>query len=90
MRELARQLGHPLALLLWAAAVLAWVAGIVPIAIAIVIVILINAAFAFAQELQAERAVEALAAYLPAQARVIRDGRGESSRRRSSCPVTCS
>ena len=73
-RELARQLGHPLALLLWAAAVLAWVAGIVPIAIAIVIVILINAAFAFAQELQAERAVEALAAYLPAQARVIRDG----------------
>ena len=74
MRELARQLGHPLALLLWAAAVLAWLAGIVPIAIAIVIVILINAAFAFAQELQAERAVEALAAYLPAQARVIRDG----------------
>ena len=73
-RELARQLGHPLALLLWAAAALAWAAGIVAIAIAIVIVILINAAFAFAQELQAERAVEALAAYLPAQARVIRDG----------------
>ena len=74
-RDLARQLGHPLALLLWAAAGLAWVAGIAPIAVAIVIVILINAAFAFAQELQAERAVEALAAYLPAQARVIRDGR---------------
>jgi calcium-translocating P-type ATPase len=73
--ELARQLTHPLALLLWAAAVLAWVAGIVPVALAIVVVILINAVFAFVQEMQAERAVEALAGYLPAQARVLRDGR---------------
>ena len=73
-RELARQFVHPLALLLWAAASLAWAAGIVPVAVAIVVVILINAAFAFAQELQAERAVEALAAYLPAHAKVLRDG----------------
>ena len=64
-RELATQFTHPLALLLWAAAGLAWVAGIVPVAIAIVVVIVLNAAFAFVQELQAERAVEALAAYLP-------------------------
>ncbi len=35
-RELARQFVHPLALLLWGAAVLAWAAGIVPVAIAIV------------------------------------------------------
>ena len=74
-RDLARQFTHPLALLLWAAAVLAWVAGIVPVAIAIVVLIIVNAAFAFAQELQAERAVEALAAYLPPEARVLRDGR---------------
>ena len=74
VRDLARQFSHPLALLLWAAAVLAWIAGIVPVAIAIVVVIVVNAAFAFAQELQAERAVEALAAYLPSETRVLRDG----------------
>ncbi|MFF0633298.1 cation-translocating P-type ATPase [Nocardia sp. NPDC004151] len=72
-RELARQFTHPLALLLWAAAGLAWAVGIAPVAIAILIVILINAGFAFAQERHAERAVEALAAYLPRRARVLRD-----------------
>ncbi len=74
-RELARQFTHPLALLLWAAAGLAWVAGILAVAVAIVVVIVINALFAFVQEVQAEQAVEALARYLPAQARVLRDGR---------------
>lgn len=70
-----RQFVHPLALLLWAAAALAWAAGIVPVAIAIVAIIVINAGFAFAQEAHAERAVEALARYLPAHAKVLRDGR---------------
>jgi calcium-translocating P-type ATPase len=74
-RELAHQFTHPLALLLWAAAALAWVAGIAAVAIAIVVVILINAAFAFVQEMQAERAVEALAEYLPDRAKALRDGR---------------
>ena len=73
-RELARQFAHPLALLLWAAAALAWAAGIVPVAVAIVAVIVINAGFAFAQEVHAERAVEALARFLPAHAKVLRDG----------------
>jgi calcium-translocating P-type ATPase len=72
-RELLRQFVHPLALLLWAAAALAVVAGIVPIAIAIVVVIVLNAGFAFVQELQAERAVEALQEYLPPHAKVLRD-----------------
>ncbi|HXV04967.1 MAG TPA: cation-transporting P-type ATPase, partial [Solirubrobacterales bacterium] len=72
--ELAHQLTHPLALLLWAAAALAWIAGIVSVAAAIVIVILVNAAFAFVQEMQAERAVEALARYLPERVRALRDG----------------
>jgi calcium-translocating P-type ATPase len=62
-------------LLLWGAAVLAAIAGIAPIAIAVVIVIVLNAAFAFVQERQAERAVETLQGYLPQQAEVIRDGR---------------
>ena len=72
--ELARQFTHPLALLLMLAAALAWVSGTPPLGIAIVAVILLNAGFAFAQEMQAERAVEALAAFLPERARVLRDG----------------
>ena len=71
--ELVKQLVHPLALLLWVAAVLAQLAGTPPLAIAIVVVILVNALFAFLQERHAEQAVEALSAYLPQQARVLRD-----------------
>jgi calcium-translocating P-type ATPase len=74
-RELARQFTHPLALLLWGAAALAALAGIAPVAVAVVVVIVLNAAFAFAQEQQAERAVEALGRYLPVQATALRDGR---------------
>ena len=73
-RDLLSQFTHPLALLLWLAAALSVVAGTTPLAVAIVVVILLNAAFAFVQEQQAERAVEALAAYLPARAKVLRDG----------------
>jgi magnesium-transporting ATPase (P-type) len=42
--------------------------------VAIVAVIMLNAALAFVQELQAERATEALRELLPARARVRRDG----------------
>ena len=71
--ELVAQLVHPLALLLWVAAGLAAASGTAALAIAIVIVILINALFAFLQERHAEKAVEALSAYLPLSAHVIRD-----------------
>ena len=73
-RQLAKQFVHPLALLLWLAAVLAFVAGTPVLGAAIVAVIFLNALFAFAQERQAERAVEALSGYLPQQAAVRRDG----------------
>ncbi|MEU8511105.1 cation-transporting P-type ATPase [Kitasatospora sp. NPDC048722] len=73
-RELARQFTHPLALLLAFAAVLAGVSGAPNLAAAIVAVIVLNAALAFAQERQAERAVEALAGFLPEEATVIRGG----------------
>jgi calcium-translocating P-type ATPase len=73
-RELARQFTHPLALLLWVAAALALFAVSAVVAGAIVAVIVLNALFAFAQELQAERAVEALKQYLPPRATVVRDG----------------
>ncbi|HEY0225296.1 MAG TPA: cation-transporting P-type ATPase, partial [Mycobacterium sp.] len=72
--ELLKQVTHPLALVLVVASVLAWLTGTPVLAAAIVAVILLNAGFAFVQELQAERAVEALAAYLPTHARVMRDG----------------
>jgi calcium-translocating P-type ATPase len=77
-RELLAQFTHPLALLLWLAAALAVVAGTLVLALAIVAVIVLNAAFAFAQERQAERAIEALSRYLPQQATVRRDGRRQS------------
>ncbi|MGZ4306437.1 MAG: cation-translocating P-type ATPase [Solirubrobacteraceae bacterium] len=73
-QELVRQLAHPLALLLWLAAALAAVSGSNTLAIAIVAVIVLNATLAYAQELQAERATEALRELLPSRARVRRDG----------------
>ncbi len=76
--ELAAQLTHPLALLLWAAAALSFAVGSGVIGIAVLLVIFLNAAFALAQELQAERAVEALSRYLPQKATVLRDGRPSS------------
>lgn len=72
---LMRQFTHPLALLLWLAAGLALISGSEVLAAAIVAVIALNAALAFTQEEHAEHAVEALSAYLPQRAWVLRDGR---------------
>ena len=77
-RELGRQLTHPLALLLWLAAAMSFAVGSDTIDIAVLQVIVLNAVFAFLQEMQAERAVEALAQFLPQQVRVLRGGRPES------------
>ncbi len=76
--ELARQLTHPLALLLWLAAALSFAVGSQTIAVAVLLVILLNAVFAFVQEMQAERAVEALAQFLPQHVTVLRDGQSSS------------
>jgi calcium-translocating P-type ATPase len=73
-RQLAQQLVHPLALLLWVAAALAFASGSSALGAAIAAVVLLNALFAFVQERQAERAVEALQRYLPQRAAVLRDG----------------
>jgi calcium-translocating P-type ATPase len=75
LRALLAQLTHPLAALLWAAVVLSAVSGTPLLAVAIAGVVLVNAAFALAQEHQAERAVEALSAYVPRRAVVVRDAR---------------
>ncbi|MHC1557817.1 cation-translocating P-type ATPase [Actinomycetospora sp. C-140] len=71
---LGRQLVHPLALLLWAAAGLALLANTPVLAVAIVVVVVLNAGLAFWQEQHAEHAVAALEAYLPARTRVLRAG----------------
>jgi calcium-translocating P-type ATPase len=73
-RQLLNQFTHPLALLLEAAALLAFIGVSAVLGVAIVLVVLLNALFAFLQERQAERAVEALRRYLPVQAVVLRDG----------------
>ena len=67
--EPIKQVTHPLPLVLLVAAVLAWWRGNAVLAVTIVAVIGLNADFAFVQEMQAERAVKALAAYLPTHAR---------------------
>jgi magnesium-transporting ATPase (P-type) len=74
-RELERQLTHLLALLLWAAAVLALLAGMPSLAAAIVVIVLLNGVFAFWQEHRADRSTERLEELLPAATRVVRDGR---------------
>ena len=73
-RALLREFTHPLAILLAAAVMLSLANGSDLLAVAIAAVIVLNALLAFSQELQAESAVEALAAYLPERARVLRDG----------------
>jgi calcium-translocating P-type ATPase len=71
--EVVAQFTQPLALLLWAAAALSFAIGNRVVGAAVVLVILINAIMALFQELQAERAVEALSAYLPQRTTVVRD-----------------
>jgi magnesium-transporting ATPase (P-type) len=74
-RVLAGQLFHFFALMLWAAAVLAAIAGMPQLTVAIVAIIVVNGLFAFAQEHRAERAAEHLRDLLPRVATVVRDGR---------------
>jgi calcium-translocating P-type ATPase len=57
------------------ASVLAAISGTPVLSIAIIAVVVLNAGLAFAQEREAARAIEALAEYLPAQAKVVRDRR---------------
>ncbi len=89
----ARQFTHFLALLLWLAAGLAFVAdalhpgeGMATLGWAILGVILINAIFAFLQEYRAERAVQALRGMLPAKAWVLRAGQQQQVARSELVP----
>jgi magnesium-transporting ATPase (P-type) len=74
-RQFAAQLLHFFALLLWVAAVLAFVGQMPQLGWAIIAVVIVNGAFSFVQEYRAERATRALAALLPEEAKALRDGR---------------
>ena len=69
------QLFHFMALLLWVAGGLAFIARAPQLGWAIWAVILINGVFSFWQEFKAERTLQALAGNLPPMVRVWRDGR---------------
>jgi Ca2+-transporting ATPase len=75
LRRFAAQITHFMALLLWGAAALSFVARMPELGWAIAAVVLLNGAFGFWQEHRAERAVEALDAMVPRRARVRRGGR---------------
>ena len=73
---------HFFALILWVAAVLAFVAewqepgsGMATLGLAILGVIVVNALFSFWQEYRAERAMAALQKLLPHQVKALRDGK---------------
>jgi len=92
-RMLLRQFTHFLALLLWVAAGLAYLAGSLQpgegmemLAHAIVAVIVINALFSFFQEYKAERASAALRQLLPDRVRVLRGGKAAEVHAREIVP----
>ncbi|HEX7839062.1 MAG TPA: cation-transporting P-type ATPase [Kofleriaceae bacterium] len=72
IRALVTNFTHPLALLLWLGAAMAFAARAPELAI--VCVVVINGVFAFLQEYRAERVVEALLARAALSARVVRGG----------------
>ncbi|WP_237393926.1 cation-translocating P-type ATPase [Pseudarthrobacter sp. ATCC 49987] len=74
-RRLLAELTHFFAILLWCAAVLAYLAGMPQLAIAIVVVILVNGVFAYIQQERAQHAAAKLRELLPAMVSVRRDNR---------------
>jgi Ca2+-transporting ATPase len=69
-----RFLTHPLALILWGAGALAFIARQPALGIVIWVIVLINAVLTFWQEYRTAQAVRALHALLPAFTRVLRAG----------------
>ena len=82
---------HLMAVLLWVAGTIAFIAGLPELGVAVWLVNIINGVFSFWQEARASQATEALKKMLPAYATVIRDGQEQkilaegSSCRATSC-----
>ncbi len=73
--RISANLTNLLAILLWVAGILAFMANLPELAWAILAVIFINALFSFWQEYKAEKAVDALRGLIPSYSRVLRDGK---------------
>ena len=73
-RALASHLTHPMALILWAAGVMAFVARQPVLGLVIWAIVLANAALTFWREYRAQQAMLALHQLLPAYARLVREG----------------
>jgi len=73
-RKLLANFTHLMALLLWVAGAMAFVAGMPQLGVAVWLVVVLNGLFSFWQEYRAERATEALRRLLPVYARVLRSG----------------
>ena len=65
VRRFLHELTHFFALMLWAAAGLAVLAGMPQLSVAVVAVVVLNAVFSFIQEARADRAAERLKTLLP-------------------------
>ena len=59
-RQLAAQMTHFFALMLWVAGILAFIADLPQLGVAIFVVVVVNGVFAFVQESRAEHAAERL------------------------------
>jgi len=73
-RKLLGELTHFFALMLWCAAVLAFVGGLPELGVAIIVVVVVNGIFAHIQQERAQHAAAKLRALLPAEVSVRRDG----------------
>lgn len=74
LKQFIKQFTHFMALLLWAAGILALVAGMPQLAVATWSVIIINALFSFFQEFKADKTLSNLASMLPIKVKVVRAG----------------
>lgn len=74
LQRFARQLVNIMALMLWAASILALVSKTPLLSYVIWFIIIVNAAFSFVQEYKADKALQALAKMIPSNVKVYRDG----------------
>ena len=73
-RKLLGEMTHFFALMLWCAAVLAFIGNMPELAVAIIVVVLVNGVFAHVQQERAQHAAAKLRGLLPADVLVRRDG----------------
>ena len=74
VRNFAKQLVNLMAIMLWAASILALYAGTPLLSYVIWFIIIINAIFSFIQESKADKALQSLAKMIPNNVKVYRDG----------------